>query len=216
MHRLKYLLLSIIFVSCSHFSSDKYELRNPSSGTNPDQCILAAYEFSLDYLTHPRKQQFKGVQHFLYFYETLAKYKVEKNRLYELAADPDHNNLISKKSIQEAQSVLIAERKDLMPGPIIRGPEEIDFYDKHGRPWDVKTPISPKNYEMWEFNIEKVKNSITHQLAQTYDNFNTHQEEPVRVLIDLRKTKMKHRQRINGWIFGTLSPEEISRIKIIQ
>jgi hypothetical protein len=176
----------------------------------------ASQEFSLDYLTHPNRNQFKNAQDFIYFSDTLLQYKVDEKRLLHLSADPDHNNFISKKSIQEAESVLIAERKELIPGPIFRGPEEIDFYDDLGRPWDVKTPISPSEFDSWEFEIEKVANSITHQLTATYKNYETEVIEPVRILIDLRHTSKAHRLKINGWIYGNLLPEEISRIRIIQ
>lgn len=213
MHILKNLLVLLIFVSCTQLPTD---LRSPSSNIVSKSCLNASHEFSLDYLTHPQREQFKNAQDFIYFTDTLTQYKVDEKRLLHLAADPDHNNFISKKSIQEAESVLIAERKELIPGPIIRGPEEIDFYDDLGRPWDVKTPISPSDYDSWNFQIEKVANSITHQLSATYKNFETGEIEPVRVLIDLRMTNERHRLKVNGWIYGNLLPEEISRIRIIQ
>lgn len=216
MRILIYTIFIQLLVSCSVFQARDLSPRTPSSDVISADCLKAAKVFDLDYITHPNRSQFKDVDHFFYFYETVQKYKIDEYRLFTLAADPDHNNFISIKSIREAQSVLIAERKDYMPGPIIRGPEEIDFYDNLGRPWDVKTPISPGDYDSWLFDIEKVKKSIRHQLGQTYANFRTQEEEPVRVLIDLRKTKIVDRHKVNGWIYGSLSPEEISRIEIIQ
>ncbi|MCO4754851.1 MAG: hypothetical protein KC478_10250 [Bacteriovoracaceae bacterium] len=208
------IVASLIFLqSCSQFTIRDRAIASRQSNRN---CLSWASEFSLEYLTHPQSNQFKNAQDFIYFQDTLVKFKVDEPRLLELGADPDHNNYISMKSIQEAESVLIAERRELIPGPIIRGPAEIDFYDDLGRPWDVKTPISPTEYEAWEFDISQVSNSIVHQLEASHENFETQIVEPVRILVDLRNTNSKHRLKVNAWIYGNLEPEEIARIRIIQ
>ncbi len=94
------------------------------------------------------------------------RYLSNENRFNELAADPDQGNKILPKTRLEAAAGIEAELKGLVPGPIQRGPEGIEFYDSQGNPWDVKTPRSPdpSSKKPWAFPLEANVNSIKKEL----------------------------------------------------
>ena len=122
----------------------------------------------------------------------------------------------------EAMAGLEAEAQGLVPGPIKRGPEETEFYDAMGRPWDVKAPPSPKPGAKWKFNPKKSGQSIKKELSKkatpktappgTYPNEITGQPELRRVILDSSYMTKADHSALWKWLNSNLTADELSRI----
>ena len=56
-----------------------------------------------------------------------------------LAQDPDHAGQVKDESKWERSSLLEAQERGLISGPLQRGPKQTDALDGTGQPWDVKS-----------------------------------------------------------------------------
>ena len=101
-------------------------------------------------------------------------------RFTSLASDPAHGGEVTMGGMREAMAGLEAEALGSVRA-IQRGPAQIEFYNVHGMPYDVKTPPSLQGVK---FNANKVANSILGQLNKTFRNSITGQHEPIKVILD--------------------------------
>lgn len=103
----------------------------------------------------------------------------------DLASDPAHGMIPEPKTIREAVSAVEAVLSGALTAPVTRADDPyIDFYDGHGHPVDVKTPLSPAKGDKWEFDPLGNAETILKQLEMTHKNRLTGKEEPVTVLLD--------------------------------
>lgn len=139
-------------------------------------------------------------------------------RFRSLATDPAHVGITDAKMRQEAMAGLEAEHQGLVPGPITRGPKEIEFYDGNGSPWDVKTPPSPKPGETWPFKPKKIVEGIQKELVGkgtppgTYPNANTGIPEPRQIILDSSYMNPVDHAALWKDLNSTLTPSELNRI----
>ncbi|MBR8828180.1 MAG: hypothetical protein DSM107014_09840 [Gomphosphaeria aponina SAG 52.96 = DSM 107014] len=143
-------------------------------------------------------------------------------RFNDLATDPDQGNQVKPSTRAEAMAGLEAESQGLVPGPIERGPEGIEFYDAQGRPWDVKTPPSPPSEARWKFNAKKSGKSIKDELRNkatpkgnppgSYPNKQTGQPDLRRVILDSSYLTEDDHRALWTWLNNELTEEELSRI----
>ncbi len=143
-------------------------------------------------------------------------------RFRSLATDPAHAGLPSdSKMRQEAMAGLEAEHQKLVPGPISRGPAEIEFYDGKGHPWDVKTPPSPKPGEKWPFRVKAIAQSIQDELTSkgtpafppgTYPNSITGVPEPRQIILDSSYMNTADHAALWKELNSTLQPQDLKRI----
>lgn len=116
----------------------------------------------------------------------------------ELTNDPAHSGNKIGKILREAMSAAEADLSGKIKGPVTRSDSpHIDFYDGDGYPFDVKTPLSPKAGDKWEFNPIGNAETILSQLDKEHPNKITGKEEPVAVLLDT--TYMDPQDRKNLW-----------------
>lgn len=103
----------------------------------------------------------------------------------ELTNDPAHRGNKIGKIIREAMAIAEADMSHKIKGPATRSDSPyIDFYDGDGYPFDVKTPLSPKPGDKWEFDPVGNAETILNQLDKDHPNKKTGQKEPVAVLLD--------------------------------
>lgn len=103
----------------------------------------------------------------------------------ELTNDPAHHGNKIGKIIREAMAIAEADMSHKIKGPATRSDSPyIDFYDGDGYPFDVKTPLSPKPGDKWEFDPVGNAETILNQLDKDHPNKKTEQKEPVAVLLD--------------------------------
>ncbi len=103
----------------------------------------------------------------------------------ELTNDPAHHGNKIGKIIREAMAIAEADMSHKIKGPATRSDSPyIDFYDGDGYPFDVKTPLSPKPGDKWEFDPVGNAETILNQLDKDHPNKKTGQKEPVAVLLD--------------------------------
>lgn len=146
-----------------------------------------------------------------------AHYRADAARFNKLATDPAHGK-VKDKTRAEAMAGLEAEHLGLVPGPITRGPEEIEFYDANGNPWDVKAPPSPAPTEKWSFDAEVIGESIRKELSGkgnppgTYPNASTGAAAPRRVILDSSYMSQADHQSLWNWINKNLTADELNRI----
>jgi hypothetical protein len=143
-------------------------------------------------------------------------------RFKDLASDPDHAGAISPKTRAEAMAGLEAERQGLVKGPIKRGPKGTEFYDADGKPWDVKTPPSPKPGEKWRFDANRVGKAIQSELrekaippgapAGTFPHGKTGKPELRRIILDSTYLNKADHEALWQWLKKNLTKEELSRI----
>ena len=134
-----------------------------------------------------------------------------------LASDPAKGGKISSGSRIEAMTGLEAESKGFIPGPIKRGPAEIEFYDADGNPWDVKAPPSksldmPKSGQT-RFRTDEVGKSIKKQLSKEFRNEITAQDKPVGVLLNTSYLIDEDRQELESWLEDNLDDVQKSRLR---
>lgn len=103
----------------------------------------------------------------------------------ELTNDPAHHGNKIGKIIREAMAIAEADMSHKIKGPATRSDSPyIDFYDGDGYPFDVKTPLSPKPGDKWEFDPVGNAETILNQLDKDHPNKKTGQKELVAVLLD--------------------------------
>lgn len=103
----------------------------------------------------------------------------------ELTNDPAHHGNKIGKIIREAMAIAEADMSHKIKGPATRSDSPyIDFYDGEGYPFDVKTPLSPKPGDKWEFDPAGNAETILNQLDKDHPNKQTGIKEPVAVLLD--------------------------------
>ena len=103
----------------------------------------------------------------------------------ELTNDPAHHGNKIGKIIREAMAIAEADMSHKIKGPATRSDSPyIGFYDGDGYPFDVKTPLSPKPGDKWEFDPAGNAETILNQLDKDHPNKKTGQKEPVAVLLD--------------------------------
>lgn len=141
-------------------------------------------------------------------------------RFRSLATDPAHVGITDAKMRQEAMAGLEAEHQKLVPGPISRGPKEIEFYDGNGSPWDVKTPPSPTPGAKRLFNVKEVSNSIHKELfgkgtptsTGMFPNAITRVLEPKRIILDSSYMNAADHAALWQELNQTLTPADLNRI----
>ncbi len=113
-----------------------------------------------------------------------ARYRNHPN-FEELTNDPAHHGNKIGKILREAMTAVEAEISGTIKGPVTRSDSPyIDFYDGDGYPFDVKTPLSPKPGDKWEFDPVGNAETILNQLNKDHQNKKTGKTEPVAVLLD--------------------------------
>jgi hypothetical protein len=148
-----------------------------------------------------------------------AKY-TDDARFNDLATDPAHAgaNAISAKTRVEAMTGLEAEAKGLVQGPISRGPAEIEFFDVHGNPWDVKAPITPEAGAKWKFSVDQVGGSIKKELSEkgtpggTFPNSVTGEVADRKILLNTTYMSEADHVALTQWMNANLTPEQLGRI----
>jgi hypothetical protein len=98
-------------------------------------------------------------------------YRTNPERFADLAFDPATAKTTSK-TRQEAMAGLELEKQGVIKGPIVRGPEEIEFFDADGTPWDVKGPPSKGGKMPVDMNCEQSSKSIIKELTEKEDIVN--------------------------------------------
>ena len=142
----------------------------------------------------------------------------EDPRFADLSKDPAHNNNVKPSSRAEATAGLEAESQGLVEGPIERGPAEIEFYDRFGDPWDVKTPPSPKTGADWVFDPATIGNSILKELGSkgkppgTFPNKNTGLPAQRKVILDSSYLTPADHASLWNWLEKNLTSEQLGRI----
>ena len=143
----------------------------------------------------------------------VPKHYQDDPRFDSLASDPANARLpINPQSRMEAMAGLEAEGQGLVKAPIERGPEEIEFYDGAGVPYDVKTPPSPPSGESWSFNAKRAGNSILNQLWKKFPNKVTGTEEPVQVILDSCYMNEVDHKALWDYLKASATDEELSCI----
>ena len=113
-----------------------------------------------------------------------ARYKNYPN-FEALTNDPAHHGNKIGKIIREAMTAAEADLSGKIKGPVTRSDSPyIDFYDGEGYPFDVKTPLSPKPGDKWEFDPAGNAETILDQLDKDHPNKITGKKDPVAVLLD--------------------------------
>ena len=144
-----------------------------------------------------------------------AHYRTDPKKFTELSQDPAHGNHVDSRGRQEAMAGLEATHQKLVPGPLTRGPNEIEFYDAKGNPWDVKAPPSIK------FQALSSGTSIQKQLTKgivaglppgTFPNKLTGIPTPVNVILDSSYMNAADHAALWTWLNTNLTPNELSRI----
>lgn len=151
--------------------------------------------------------------------EVPAKYTGDV-RFNDLATDPAHAGAgaISAKTRVEAMTGLEAEAKGLIQGPISRGPAEIEFFDAHGNPWDVKSPITPEAGDKWKFKVDQVGGSIKKELSEkgspggTFPNELTGEAADRKILLNTTYMSEADHASLTQWMDTNLTPEQLGRI----
>ncbi len=141
-------------------------------------------------------------------------------RFNDLATDPAHAgaNAISAKTRVEAMTGLEAEAKGLIEGPISRGPAEVEFFDVHGNPWDVKTPITPEAGARWNFSPDQVGAAIKRELSEagspggTFPNKVTQEAADRKILLNTTYLSEADHVALTQWMNTNLTPEQLGRI----
>jgi hypothetical protein len=144
-------------------------------------------------------------------------------RFNDLATDPAHAgaNAISAKTRVEAMAGLEAEAKGIVQGPIKRGPAEIEFFDVHGNPWDVKTPITPEAGARWPFKVDEVGASIKRELTEagnntgpggTHPNALTGEAADRKIILNTTFMSEADHASLTQWMNANLTPEQLGRI----
>ncbi len=141
-------------------------------------------------------------------------------RFNDLATDPAHAgaNAISAKTRVEAMTGLEAEAKGLIQGPISRGPAEIEFFDVHGNPWDVKSPITPEAGAKWKFSVDQVGGSIKKELSEkgspggTFPNQLSGEAADRKILLNTTYMSKADHAALTQWMSANLTPEQLGRI----
>lgn len=196
------LVLTYLLYSCSLVTNSIGYSRSPNSVQNNVNCQQAILGF-----TAPEASSFKNKDSFIYFENFLDKHPdIEREYFFKLSQDSAHANIIDLRSIQEAESMIHAQTYELIPGPLRRDQAEVDFIDGLGRPWDIKTPVTPSYKDDWNFRPEQVFNSLRHQIDMEFAG------QKVRILLDFRNIKRKEKKSILNWIESNFSEEEKSRI----
>ena len=122
---------------------------------------------------------------------------------------------------QEAMAGLEAEGQGHVPGPIERGPGEIEFYDGNGDPWDVKTPPSPKPGQTWPFKPADVSNAIQEELGLksipgdppgTFPNQVTGLPVPRQIILDSSYMNPADHAALWNELNNNLTPDQLGRI----
>ncbi len=152
-------------------------------------------------------------------YDTDAKvpahYRTDPKKFTELSEDPAHGNAVDARGRQEAMAGLEAQHQKLVPGPLTRGPKEIEFYDAHGNPWDVKAPPSIK------FQPQTIGQSIKKQLTKpilpgippgTFPNKLTSVPTPVGVILDSSYMNAADHAALWTWLNTNLTAPELSQV----
>lgn len=147
-------------------------------------------------------------------------YRADRTRFVELSTDPAHSDTPpTYVSRIEAAVGLEAERLGILPGPIVRGPPEIEFYDSYGNPWDVKTPPSPLGGQTWQFDAALAGGSIRKELrlepgvARSFPNLQSGKPAAIRILLNSTYLTVDHHRALWAWLYENLSPEELGRIE---
>ncbi len=126
-----------------------------------------------------------------------ARYRNYPN-FNDLTNDPAHHGNKIGKIIREAMAIAEADMSNSVKGPVSRSDSPyVDFFDGEGHPFDVKTPLSPKPGDQWEFNPVGNAETILDQLDKDHPNKLTGQKEPVAVLLDT--TYMSQEDKDNLW-----------------
>ena len=116
----------------------------------------------------------------------------------QLTNDPAHHGNKIGKIIREAMAIAEADMSHSVKGPVSRSDSPyIDFYDAEGHPFDVKTPLSPKPEDKWEFNPVGNAETILDQLDKDHPNKLNGKKEPVAVLLDT--TYMSQNDKDDLW-----------------
>lgn len=103
-----------------------------------------------------------------------------------LTDDPAHRGDPCPKVIREAMAAAEADLSGAVKGPVTRPGDSpyIDFFDGEGYPFDVKTPLSPKAGDKWEFDAWRNAQTVLSQLDKDHPNKLTGETQPVAVLLD--------------------------------
>lgn len=139
----------------------------------------------------------------------------ENARFESLCIDPAHGKHVEPGGIREAIAILAAERQNLVPGPCTRpeaGNPYIDFYDGKGRPYDVKTPPSPRPTDRWPFNPAQAGAAILDDLESVNANKLTKRVQPVRILLDVTYLSRADHKALWQYLKDNGKPEALNRI----
>ncbi len=128
-----------------------------------------------------------------------------------LALDPSHRS-VSCASLREAMVAIDSVRLGIVPGPIRRGPPEVDFVDTANKLWEVKAPVSPLQRDDWAFNVEVAARSIIKELRGCISSGNSSPCNRVYVLLDTSLLIHDDRAELWDYLLKSLSDEELGRI----
>lgn len=156
------------------------------------------------------EHEFKKPQNTFCYLNILPIYRNHPN-FRRLAYDPARKG-VTPQTIREAMAGIEAIRRGLIQKPIMRGPEEVEFYDGVGSPWDIKAPRSPRPGEKRKFEVKDVADSILWKLHSQVVNGITNRIEPVKIILD--RTYMDDADRRALWIYlrAHASTADIERI----
>jgi len=133
-------------------------------------------------------------------------------RFPSLATEPTANPPVTGSlGRREAMAGLEAEKQNLIPGPIRRGPAAIEFFDGKGHPWDVKTPPSktPPN----SLDVDKAAASVIKELRKpNVTNPISEVPGPRGVILDSTYLNEADHSAIWNVLTNTLTDEEFKRI----
>lgn len=196
------ILITYFLSSCAILSSKDTSKRIPANIESDLNCHKAILSF-----TDTFAYNFKNKESYTYYQQFLEKHpEIDQEEFFRLSQDAAHGNIVDMRSIQEAQSMFHAVRNELIPGPLRRDLAEVDFIDGLGRPWDIKTPVSPGHNDEWNFRPQQIFNSLRNQIDMEFNG------QKVRILLDFRNIKRREKKIILKWIDSNFSEEEKSRI----
>jgi hypothetical protein len=128
-----------------------------------------------------------------------------RGRFPDLSLDPAKRK-VTPGSVEEAAVGMFAERHRIMVAPISREPTgAAEFISGNGAVWDVKSPLSPRPGQGWQFDAQHQVEKILHELSQDHS-----------VLLNLSRTAPTDSEAVIAALHSALTAEQQARVVVLR
>lgn len=152
-----------------------------------------------------------------YCLENVPQRYKDLDNFHELIYDPDQG-AINRTSIREALAAINLVENFKFTGPITRAPKHsrADFYDGHGKPFDIKLYSSKRTKFGMDFKPEILIKEMDSKLNARTANSYTGELEAIGIVVDTTYLSKKDLSNLMKAIFEHYEAKELELIQFVK